>query len=592
MTAVDERRERAPGPGSADRRSLVDGATIVLGAAAVGLVALGWSGTDETRVSDLGLISALSPWVFVGSALLVLLAVARLVLLPRLSFIDAALLGAQVLVLHGTPAVVESAARFPVAWLHAGFVNELIPAGQLLTNVDARFNWPGFFTTMAVVADATGTDVVSYLRWAPLVAELLIIALVYPLTRALGASSRTAAVAVWLYATFDWVGQTYFAPQTYGVILQLAFLVIALRTQPRDALTGRRARWFTPLPTIVHLEGRAWWGFLLMTGLAAALAGTHQLSPIVLVLQLMAIVVIGRVRPREVVWVVALLAAAWLTFAAKPYWSGHLETIIGDIGNLDGVLQSAVSDRVGGGSAARQVVLMVRFAFAGALGGLALLGLFRRWRDRRRVDGVVVALAAVPIALVAMQSYGGEIVLRVFLNSLPFLALGAAWAFVPRRVLGRWAGAALAVVLLVGIPAHIVAHYGNERFEQVTAGDVAAVRELYDLAPAGASIVVVTPTMPWRFENYSDFDYVVTKVDAFVDLDPVSIRAALPENSDGTYLFVNNAQLAQLELVNGLGDGYGDQLLDLLDGVPWLTRVYSNDSAVIYRLTEPTGTEE
>ncbi len=75
-----------------------------------------------------------------------------------------ALLGAYIVVLHGSPAFLESEPRFPVAWLHLGFVDYIATTGDLLPKVDARFNWPGFFTTAALVINAAGLNSLEVLR--------------------------------------------------------------------------------------------------------------------------------------------------------------------------------------------------------------------------------------------------------------------------------------------------------------------------------------------------------------------------------------------------------------------------------------------
>ncbi len=346
---------------------------------------------------------------------------------------------------------------------------------------------------------------------------------------------------------------------------------------PDDRIEGDEVPEARPAP------GAAWVAALTIILIAAAVSGSHQMSPIMLSVDL-AILVIGlRVRPRVLPWI-AMLDLGWIVFMARDFWFGHLGAILGDFGKVDSVLQTAVSDRVAGSSPARSLVLAVRGGITVVVGLLALAGLARWWRRRRRVDWTVVVLAGIPGTLVAMQSYGGEIMLRVLLFALPALAIVAMWAFAPSgRLTGR-AGIALVLVTALVIPAFFIARYGNEAYERVQRSDVQGVAVLDRSAAVGSTIYAITPSLPWRFGRHSLEDYRMTGVAAVASLDPNKIRAALHPNEKGTWLIVTDAQIAELEEVDGLEPGFGSTLITLLDRQPWLKPVYSNQTVWLYEL--------
>ncbi|WP_446215624.1 hypothetical protein [Micromonospora sp. IBHARD004] len=109
---------------------------------------------------------------------------------------------------------------------------------------------------------------------------------------------------------------------------------------------------------------------------------------------------------------------------------------------------------------------------------------------RRQGDLGLLTLAGAPFLLLAMQSYGGEILLRVYAFALPFMAILLAALLVPvwparRRVLAALTAGSLSTVL---IGAFFGARYGNEAFEQVRPADHRAVEWLYAHAPAGGLV--------------------------------------------------------------------------------------------------------
>ena len=100
-----------------------------------------------------------------------------------------------------------------------------------------------------------------------------------------------------------------------------------------------------------------------------------------------------------------------LQAGADAFWKGHLQTVLSSFGSVGQNVNSGVAGRLTG-SSDRQLVLYSRMGFAALVVAFAAVGLFRRWRLGVRQKGLVVAtMAAIPV--VGLQSYGGEVVLRV-----------------------------------------------------------------------------------------------------------------------------------------------------------------------------------
>ena len=113
------------------------------------------------------------------------------------------------------------------------------------------------------------------------------------------------------------------------------------------------------------------------------------------------LVITGRLRSRTLPVIAFVVAIAWLSFGASPFWKGHLDLIFGGFGNLGGNLSAGLTKRAVAASFERQAMLDVRIAMAGLL-LLGTIGFFRRHRAGVNNVGMAV-LTAVPFAVVASK---------------------------------------------------------------------------------------------------------------------------------------------------------------------------------------------
>ncbi|MEU9123024.1 exopolysaccharide Pel transporter PelG [Streptomyces sp. NPDC048506] len=567
------------------------------------------------RMTGLGLISVLPAATLAGAALLVAAFAWGLSLpAPRRALLAAVLL-LTVVALHALPAVLETEPRFPTAWQHLGFLDYLGRTGTAVPDLDARWSWPGFFAGVQFVAGACGvTDVTGVLRWWPTAVQLLCLAPLFLLLKAVRAGWRAKWCAAWLFTLCGWVGQDYFSPQGFTYLLYLAFVAILLVwfRAPHPVPPGRRQ----PGEAAAHPAGRAQLTVLLATLIAlfAASVAGHQLTPFVMLGVLTALVLARRSTLYGLPLLCGVLVAAWVGFLAEPYWSGHFDELFGGLGGIGGNVSSSVTDRIGGGDPTHQLVLYTRVALAGGVVALAGWGALRR-RAAGFTERSLLTLTFVPFLAFGMQSYGGEMALRVFLFALPGACVLAALALFPRgagaarrggagarcapagprRGLGPLAALLTGLLLALGF---LVARWGNEPFERVRPGEVAAMDFVYahdrptvrllwlSHDPVGS----VTPAMPWGAKDMERVEYTPT----LAPRDPARIgpvvsalRAAGPQS----YLIVNHAQAESLRLDSGYPAGWERRLRAALDRRPELRRVLSNTHAAVYELAQrPAGT--
>ncbi|MEU9211535.1 lipopolysaccharide biosynthesis protein [Streptomyces sp. NPDC048415] len=584
---------------------------VVLGCLLVSALLLYWvpalSLNDGSldRMGGLGLISVLPLPTLIGAALLITVFASLLWTAREHKGLLLVTLLATVVSLHALPAVIETEPRFATAWQHLGFLDYIDRTGSAVPNLDARWSWPGFFAAAAFVARACGvTDLTEVIRWWPLTIQLLYLAPMLLLVRSMRASWRAKWTGIWIFTLSSWVGQDYFSPQGFTYVLYLVFVAVLLVW-----FRAPRVLWAKWRPGEAEVEptNRRQRAVLLMLliGLFAASVPAHQLTPFVMLGVLAVLVLIGRCELRGLPILFAVLVSVWIAFMAEPYWSGHFNDLFGGVGGVGSNVSTSVSGRIQGGSSTHKLVLYTRVLLAGGVMAFACWGWWRR-RDHKYRERSLLVLTFVPFLGFGMQSYGGEMALRVFMFAVPGAALLAGLALFPRtgvtakererdRVSLAPIAALMAGLLLMG--GFLVARWGNEPFERIRPGEVAAMNYVYEhddptvrlLWMSNDTLDNVTPAMPWGARDMEKVQYVPTLAPA----DPVLVSGlvkALKDAGPNSYLMINRSQVVYLQMDVGYSATWESRLISNLDDRQELKKVLVNDDVTMYALRkQPAG---
>jgi len=566
--------------------------------------ALWWWGTRLLPLREagpLGLLPLLGWRIPLALVLAAGVGVAALVR-PR---VDHVLLVATTVVLalvaFASVSVADGYGSVPTAWVHVGFVQYVSVHGAVPTGVDARFSWPAFWGFGAQLVALAGVgDARSFLVLAPVFSALVNLPALLVIGRVVTGSLRWAWVASGVVLLTNWYQQDYFAPQSVAFTTYLAVLATLLwsaRTREAEAPSflaalparARAALGRVPEPVRGVSTGTSRALGLLLVVLVAGIVAGHQLTPITLVLSLVVFTVTGRTRYRALWLVAAVALAGWFSYGALDFWRGHLENVLGDVGQVGSSLGSGVSQRLTG-EESYQRAQYVRIAWSGLLFAFGALGV---WTVRRR-SGVVLwaGLAAAPFGILGVQSYGGEAVIRCFLFASPVLAPLAAVALrtavtapvaaatgtaasspagAPpsgaRRRDGRLRSPALRVAVLTPlvVVAALVLVFTrglNTGFERTSADQVRASEDYYALAAPGDVLAV-----PAGAPGIAPFLDITTTRLGFLDVDDC-LASGMSACSDGTpprFVLLTSGQDAYGRLVQGRPTGwvrrFGDQLV-------------------------------
>ncbi|MFJ8362656.1 lipopolysaccharide biosynthesis protein [Streptomyces sp. NPDC093984] len=603
-------RETTDDPRSKDTRSSATG-PILLGCSLVSALLLYWlpalrlDDASLEHMGGLGLISVLPLPTLLGAALLVVVFAALLRRAREHKVLLLATLVATVVSLHALPAVIETEPRFPTAWQHLGFLDYIDRTGSAVPFLDARWSWPGFFAVAAFVAKACGvTDLTEVIRWWPLTIQLLYLAPMFLLVRSMRASWRAKWTGIWIFVLSGWVGQDYFSPQGFTYLFYLAFVAILLVwfRAPRVLWTRRR-----PGEAEVEPTSRGQRAVLLMVLIAlyAASVPAHQLTPFMMLGVLAVLVLVGRSELRGLPVLFAVLVMFWLGFMAEPYWSGHFDELFGGVGGVGSNVSTSVSGRIQGGDSTHKLVLYTRVLLAGVVMAFACWGWWRR-REHKYRERSLLVLTFVPFLGFGMQSYGGEMALRVFMFAVPGAALLCALALFPRtgvtaeeRDKDRASLAPLAALMagLLLMGGFLVARWGNEPFERIRPGEVAAMDYVYAhdkptvrlLWLSNDTVNDVTPAMPWGAKDMEKVNYVPT----LAPTDPVLVSGlvkSLKDAGPNSFLMINRSQVTYLQMDVGYSATWESRLIKNLDDRQELSKVLVNDDVTMYALREqPAG---
>lgn len=580
-------------------------------------------------MNDLGLVSIMPPAMFLA---LIVLTVSFCLNLrtPEPAVLLVHLL-ALIVMLFGVMSIVAEAPRFSTTWVHIGFVEYIQRTGTNAVQLDARFSWPGFFALGAQLNQLAGYDLaIPYVGVATLFFNLVYLPPLYLVLNSLTDNPRLVWFALFLWYITNWIGQDYFAPQALNFLFFITILAVVLHwfranTSERSRVSERFwlaeplqrmfdtlegwlpwARWlFQPIeaaifapepPNSPSTPGQRTGLLLVVVVLMGAMAGSHQLTPFFTFFALTMLIVLRRTYLYGLSGLSLLLTTTWIAFMTTAYLSGHLNGLLEDLFAVSDVVAQNVAERTQVDvSAARQLVLNFRLLSTLGVWGLAGLGALRLF-FARRLSLSAPALAAAPFLILALQSYGGEGLLRVYFFALaPMVLLVAGLFYSQNPVRPHWlttASSTAAALLLVG--AFLFTRYGNEKMDFMSNNDMQGMQRLYDLAPPNSLVLTYAWNGPQLFREVEQHTFYLVQ-DDYPDLTPEDLAVTLADpRHEASFLFTSRAGAAYGELFKGLPLGWQTALEDDLTASGYFDIVYENPDFRIYTLaqdppTPPTG---
>ncbi len=449
--------------------------------------------------------------------------------------------------------------------------------------------------------------------WAPVFFNLLNFGALYGIFSAITNDRRLIWLGIWFFFLTNWVGQDYFSPQALNFFFHLVIMAVCLtwfRQSPppsrKDLQQWLKFRWLTSLVDFILQRGarsdpprlslaQSQYRQMIAVSLFlfTVIAFSHQITPIMTIISVLALVVFQRCNAKDLPFAMIFILLLWYMTGARSFLLDEIPDVITSIGQVTATIDEGFID-LDQASSGQQVVALVGRALSAFIWTLALLGAIRRLR-KGYWDLSVWLLAVSPLPLLVANSYGGEILFRVYLFTLPFIAFLAAGSIFPNRDSGRSAGAPLMVILLSSalLSGFFFGYFGKELQYRFSENEVEAVQYLYSIAPEGSMFIEGSRNYPGFFKNYELYTYVSIATEPWDSLREILDKPVetleiwmSDDRYPETYLIITHGQKAEINMIGELPIGSLDMLEKALLHSPRFNVIFENDDARIFVLAD------
>jgi hypothetical protein len=521
---------------------------------------------DVGRMNDLGLVSVLPPTIIVALVILTISFCLALRLPQMRQSILLLHLVLLIFMLYGITTLVEEAPRFVDVYKHAGYVEYIMRTGTFDPNIYVYPGWPVFFILSAFVTQVAGYhSILTFAAWVPVFFNLIYLGPLYLIFTTVTTDKRLVWLGLWFFFLTKWVDQDHFSPQGFDFFFYLVIIAILLKwfkapsgTQLQLYKQGRKLldrfplsgqRFFERLTAPDMLLSRP-----ILSGQRVALlvilifiyvlaVSSHPLTPFFIIASVSTLVIFRRCTPFWLPILMMIINAAWIILMARSFLAGYYNLLLSSFGHVD--ISANLTNRLIQGDAEHKFIAAMRAGMTAFVWVLAFWGGVRRF-FKGYCDLTTILLAIVPFPLLVVQSYYGEMLIRINLFSLPLMAFFAASLFCIRPAAATFATSrrmtaatlGISIILLIGF---LFTRYGTERLEYKTNNEINAIRYLDSVAPTNSLFLETWDGIAWQFEDEEKYSAY-----SVIDIAPDAVTT---HNVSGVIQFLKYAKYPRAYLI-------------------------------------------
>lgn len=561
------------------RPGLMDILLVMLPLLAMFLWSISLQPISLDNMNDLGLISVLSYKIILAMIILIVSFTLALQQREMRTSLLAFHLICIILILYGTTNLIEQTLQFAVTYKHAGYTEYIMRRGSIDPYLDTYFNWPGFFILAAIVTKLSGySTILTYAGWAPVFYNLIYFGPMYMIFTSMTSNKRHIWLSILFFYITNWVGQDYFSPQGLNFFLYLVIIAILLKwfrmpakTQSQHiqwqadeqslSLKQKVLAWFKT-PDTYSQPLQPWQRLAVLSCLILVfglIVCSHPLTPFFTILSVTALVLFRRCYPFWLPILFVAMTTLWLLTIARPFLILHTSMITNTLGDLTGNVPKSITSGSMAGSPLYQVIAKFRLYTTLLVWFLAFLGCLKRmYQGHRDLTYILLAISGFP--LIVAQSYGGEMLMRIYLFTQPFMLFFAASLFYGKplqlkRAIFPWKTFAILFINLILLGSFFFTRYGDEKVNFITADEWHGMQYIYHVAPAHSLFLLAWNDTPVQFQDYEKYD-----VQSLTYIDPTEATDKQPdkviqyieyEHEPTSYVIFTRGQQEQLSAWEG-----------------------------------------
>jgi hypothetical protein len=404
-----------------------------------------WSYTfihAKLDIDSYGLISSLPITFFISLALLTV--ASAMLWVSRGSYVPLLMLQLLLLIiaLYFTPYLLQGTPRFPAAYQNFGFVEYSLRTGQIDPKVVWYHSWPGFPLLFTSFFQVTGIDdpLLTMALFPTIMQILFLLPLFLLLRSALRSGDNRWWVAAWIFSIANWTSQGYFSPQAMAYLLLLYVLALVFKNWK----AGMKEASYSVMLILI----------------LASLTITHLVTAIMGLLMIAGLYLVWRRRDFNLITIFGVMIGAWMIYGSIVMFKMWLPPFVAEAFRIDIFLFTTYIFRFAETSPEHAFVNYLRVIFTAIFLLLALLGALFPPEEKRlsQINLSFMAIASAPIVMLPAFILGGEFLIRSYLMLLvPVAYFGS-------KLVGRKSlTLLLTIILIICLPLHIIAHYGNMR---------------------------------------------------------------------------------------------------------------------------------
>jgi hypothetical protein len=451
------------------------------------------------------------------------------------------------------------------------FIENVIPIlqnGYLNFNATWYHQWPGTWIEGVSLMQILGlTDSGPLIFLAPFVLQVFFSISFYAFLKRIipNISKSKYWVAIWVFLLANWLEQNYFGPQAFGLlIIMLLLLLLANRESlvKEDNSTVNNRRWIS----IIIL-------FFLIS-----LILTHLLSALVGIAVILFTTILGRNRNNFTIFMIAVAAIiAWTLYQTTSFFSSQLPFYIDRAFRIDLTLSTDIFKHGLTGSESHHFIGLTRILLSGLFLLIFVYGVICSYKTRpyminhRFLWGVAIAILLTGFSGV----YSMELTQRIFFFALPIIAYIGIVLFE-----NKFNKYLLFIILMICVPLHLIAQYGNQRSDYISPSYMAGREYLFSI---DAKTFFPYFQLGSRYDSYAEDDAPLSNI---INGDFIYNIPFSPFEMH--YFFIAEKNIDEYEFLSNNSD-FIIKIWSLIDGSSIYNHIYSGGEFCIYVGQEPVN---